>query len=153
MAASIARVVGKWSSNAQLRQTVAELGNSLPATEEYADLHEVARQLDIKNFALSAAGGRLVLSGAAQYQLQKDLLWRAIKEHDGWERDVVLDISVARSDIRGLHTVAAGETLASIARAYLGRASREVDIFEANRDRLNDPDQIFPGQQLVIPNR
>jgi nucleoid-associated protein YgaU len=28
-----------------------------------------------------------------------------------------------------------------------------MDIFDANRDRMNDPDQVFPGQQLLIPWR
>jgi nucleoid-associated protein YgaU len=25
------------------------------------------------------------------------------------------------------------------------------DIYEANRDKLDDPDKIFPGQELNIP--
>lgn len=140
MAASIARTAEKWSPSAQLRHNSAEL-------------YDVARELGIKNFAIDVAGDRLIITGMAVYNLQKDLLWKAIKEHDGWESDVMVDIRVERSDIHGVHTVAAGETLASIALEYLGSASREVDIFDCNRDRLNDVDQIFPGQQLVIPRR
>jgi nucleoid-associated protein YgaU len=139
MAASIARAVEKWPASAQV--------------ESYEDLYEVARRLNIEDFEISPAGDRVAISGSAQYQLQKDRLWQAIKQHEGWERDVVVEVTVERDDIRGIHTVAAGETLASIARTYLGRSSREIDIFEANRDRLNDIDQIFPGQQLVIPRR
>ena len=116
-------------------------------------MYDTARKLNIKEFEISTAGDRLLVTGVAMYQLQKDLLWKAIKEHDGWERDVVLDIDVERRDIRGVHTVGPGETLASIAREYLGSATRDIDIFEANRDRLNDFDQILPGQQLVIPRR
>ena len=143
MAASIARTIDKWSPTAQFRQNSAE----------YGDLYAVARDLNIQNFNVATVGDRVVITGSAVYQLQKDLLWNAIKHLDGWERDVVVDIAVERTDIRGIHTVRPGDTLASIAKSYLGKASRESDIFEANRDRLNDPDQIFPGQQLVIPRR
>jgi nucleoid-associated protein YgaU len=139
MAASIARTLDKWPASAQV--------------EAYADLYDAARALKIQDFEIATSGNRIAINGAAVYQLQKDLLWQAIKAHDGWERNVVVDIAVERTDIRGIHTVAAGETLASIARTYLGSSSREVDILDANRDRLNDLDQIFPGQQLVIPRR
>ena len=89
----------------------------------------------------------------ARYQLDREQLYEAIKQLDGWESKIVVNVGVERQDIRGFHTVAEGETLASIAEQYFQRASGDVAIFEANRDRLNDPDQIFPGQQLLIPWR
>jgi len=49
------------------------------------------------------------------------------------------------------HTVAAGETLSAIAEQYYGDASSATRIFEANQDRLSNPDLIYPGQQLAIP--
>ena len=49
------------------------------------------------------------------------------------------------------HTVAAGETLATIAEQYYGDASCSTRIFEANQDRLSNPDLIYPGQELAIP--
>jgi nucleoid-associated protein YgaU len=50
-----------------------------------------------------------------------------------------------------LHTVAKGDTLSHIAQAHYGKASAWPRIFEANRDQLDDPDRIFPGQVLRIP--
>jgi nucleoid-associated protein YgaU len=50
-----------------------------------------------------------------------------------------------------LHTVARGETLSHIAQAVYGRASQWRRIFDANRDQLDDPDRIHPGQVLKIP--
>ncbi|WP_134681870.1 LysM and BON domain-containing protein [Paracoccus ravus] len=49
------------------------------------------------------------------------------------------------------HTVQKGETLSEIAQEYLGKASRYPEIFEANRPMLSDPDKIYPGQMLRIP--
>ncbi|MTE00414.1 peptidoglycan-binding protein LysM [Paracoccus sp. YIM 132242] len=49
------------------------------------------------------------------------------------------------------HTVKKGETLSEIAKAYLGSAGKYNAIFEANRPMLSDPDRIYPGQTLRIP--
>lgn len=49
------------------------------------------------------------------------------------------------------YTVVAGDTLSEIAKAHYGKAGRWRAIFEANRDRIDDPDRIFPGQVLDIP--
>ena len=49
------------------------------------------------------------------------------------------------------HTVAKGDTLSHIAKEHYGKASKWHAIFEANRDQLDDPDKIFPGQVLKIP--
>lgn len=49
------------------------------------------------------------------------------------------------------HTVKKGETLSAIAKAYLGNANKYNAIFEANRPMLKDPDSIYPGQTLRIP--
>lgn len=49
------------------------------------------------------------------------------------------------------HTVEKGETLSAIAKKYLGDANKYHAIFEANRPMLSDPDKIYPGQKLRIP--
>jgi len=49
------------------------------------------------------------------------------------------------------YTVVSGDTLSKIAKAHYGKSSQWSSIFEANRDQLDDPDEIKPGQVLVIP--
>ena len=49
------------------------------------------------------------------------------------------------------YTVAKGDTLSKIAKEHYGKASKWPKIFEANRDQLDDPDRIQPGQVLKIP--
>ena len=47
--------------------------------------------------------------------------------------------------------VVAGDALSSIAQQFYGDATHWPRIFEANRDQIADPDLIFPGQVLRIP--
>lgn len=49
------------------------------------------------------------------------------------------------------YTVQKGDTLSHIAKHFYGKAGRWHAIFDANRDQLDDPDRIRPGQVLVIP--
>ena len=49
------------------------------------------------------------------------------------------------------YTVQKGDTLSHIAKQFYGKASRWNAIFDANRDQLDDPDRIQPGQVLRIP--
>ena len=49
------------------------------------------------------------------------------------------------------YTVASGDTLWKIAERFYGNGSHYTKIFEANTGVLDDPDRIFPGQKLVIP--
>lgn len=49
------------------------------------------------------------------------------------------------------HTVEKGESLSVIAKQHYGKASLWTRIYDANRDQLDDPDRIKPGQVLNIP--
>jgi nucleoid-associated protein YgaU len=49
------------------------------------------------------------------------------------------------------YTVVSGDTLSGIAEKYYDAASRWPVIYEANRYQIQDPDRIFEGQVLRIP--
>lgn len=49
------------------------------------------------------------------------------------------------------YTIESGDTLSKIAKEHLGHASAWRDIFEANRDVIENPDRIFPGQVIKLP--
>lgn len=49
------------------------------------------------------------------------------------------------------YTVKSGDSLSKIAKNELGDGNAWKKIFEANRDVLDDPDKIFPGQTLKLP--
>ena len=50
------------------------------------------------------------------------------------------------------YTVVKGDTLSKISKQFYGNANDYMRIFEANRDQLKDPDKIYPGQVLKIPD-
>lgn len=50
------------------------------------------------------------------------------------------------------YTVESGDTLWKIAENMYGSGNKYMKIFEANTSILKNPDKIFPGQKLVIPD-
>lgn len=49
------------------------------------------------------------------------------------------------------YVVASGDSLSKIAKKFYGDASKWRRIFEANKDRISNPDMIQPGWSLKIP--
>lgn len=49
------------------------------------------------------------------------------------------------------HEVKQGDTLWKLSASYYGNGALFPQIFEANRDKLSNPDRIVNGQVLVIP--
>ncbi|QIN77649.1 LysM peptidoglycan-binding domain-containing protein [Rubrobacter marinus] len=49
------------------------------------------------------------------------------------------------------YAVEPGDSLSGLAERFLGDGGRWRAIFQANRDRIEDPDPIFAGQTLRIP--
>ncbi len=54
-------------------------------------------------------------------------------------------------DATQYHEVVSGDTLSKLAEKYYGDASLYMEIFEANKDALSDPNTIAIGQKLRIP--
>jgi len=106
-----------------------------------------------KNVEVKEEGGKLHLKGTTEYQMQANKVWDQIKTVPTWANEVVADIRAERNDIFGLYTVQPGDTLSKLAKAHLGDANRYMDIFNLNKDQLNDPNMIKVGQQLKLPGK
>lgn len=97
--------------------------------------------------------GKLYFNGLVKNQDEANKIWDAIKTVPDWRNDVVAEIKVdpnAKAQ-QTTYTVKSGDTLSKIAKEYLGDANAYMKIFDANKDQLNDPDKIKPGQVLKIP--
>ena len=125
----------------------------LAFASKYQSLEALASKLGIRNFQVKEQGGKLYMSGTTTYQLEKDLFWDELVKIPNYEAEVTADIRAERSDIHGIHTVQKGDTLSKMAKVHLDDANRYMEIFNANKDKLKDPDMIQPGQQLLIPKR
>jgi nucleoid-associated protein YgaU len=63
-------------------------------------------------------------------------------------------VAVSRPESGELSTfvlINEGDTLWGIAERELGSGARYTEIFAANREVIEDPDLIFPGQKIRIP--
>jgi nucleoid-associated protein YgaU len=59
--------------------------------------------------------------------------------------------STAPATPRRTVTVEAGDSLSKIAKRELGDGNKWRAIYDANRDKIKDPDLIHPGQVLTLP--
>jgi nucleoid-associated protein YgaU len=63
-----------------------------------------------------------------------------------------LAIETAQPEFQvAMTTVQPGSTLWAIARDHFGSGVMYVEVFAANRDRIRDPDLIYPGQVFRMP--
>ena len=122
-------------------------------TDKYASLMSQVQAVGVKNLQVKEANGKLVVSGTTEYQMEKDLLWDAIKKVPGWDQEIQADIKAERSDVWGVWEVKPGESLSKIAKSAYDNANEYMRIFEANKNILTDPNVIHPGQKLVIPKK
>jgi nucleoid-associated protein YgaU len=138
--------------------------------DKYASAIQTAKNLRMQGSA-DERDGKLYFHGTVNTQDEANQIWNAIKTVPDWRNDVVADIKAsgasAASGASGTasagpaqpgasaspmtYTVKAGDTLSKIAKEHLGQASAYMEIFEANRDQLTNPDLIKPGQVLKIP--
>ena len=59
--------------------------------------------------------------------------------------------STAPADHGQSYTVQSGDSLSKIAKRVYGDANKWHTIFDANRDKITNPDLIHPGQVLTLP--
>jgi nucleoid-associated protein YgaU len=60
--------------------------------------------------------------------------------------------SSAEGESAKTYTVQKGDSLSKIAKEFYGDANKWKKIYEANKDRIKNPDVIQIGWELVIPD-
>lgn len=120
--------------------------------EKYQTLLELANT-NGTSYELAEGDGVLHVTGTAPDEAAKSALWAEYERIDPEFRssDLILNISSAGAAAGGgenTYTVVSGDSLSKIGSKY-GIAWKA--IYDANRDILNDPDKIYPGQELRIP--
>ena len=103
---------------------------------------------------------KLFVKASAGTEALKNEIWNQIKLVDPNYTDLTCEIgidpSLAPSSPSGAgeksYTVQPGDSLSKIAKEFYGNASSYMKIFEANKDKLSDPNKIQVGQVLKIPN-
>jgi nucleoid-associated protein YgaU len=49
------------------------------------------------------------------------------------------------------YVIQSGDSLSKIARQFYGNANDWQKIYQANKDKIKDPNMIHPGQKIIIP--
>lgn len=121
--------------------------------EKYSYAIQTAKNLRMQGSA-DERDGKLYFHGAVNSQDDVNKIWDAIKSIPEWRDEIVADIKATgktATATANTYTVKSGDTLSKIAKTLLGDANAYMDIFNANRDQLTDPNTIQPGQVLKIP--
>jgi LysM repeat protein len=130
--------------------------------KKYESVLRTIEQQGVHLTNLHVENDKLLIRGQAPTQEAKNRVWDQIKVVDpNFSSDFVADITVdpsaspvaQRTDAAAgqTYTVKPGDTLSKIAQHFYGSSSEYMKIFNANRDKLIDPNKIFPGQDLIIP--
>jgi nucleoid-associated protein YgaU len=122
--------------------------------QKYASVLNSINQSGVQLSHVHIQDDKLYIEGACGSEAIKNKIWDQVKLVDPTFGDLTLNLSVDASlaPKPQVYTVAAGDSLSKIAKQFYGNASEYMKIYNANRDKLNDPNTIKPGQQLVIPS-
>lgn len=60
-------------------------------------------------------------------------------------------VGASRVSAARKYTVQPGDALSKISKQFYGDANQYMKIFDANKDKLSDPDKIRAGIELSIP--
>jgi len=137
--------------------------------QKYASVLDVINSSGVKLSHMHIQDNKLFLQGAAGSDAIKNRVWDEVKKVNPSLNDITVDLTVdpaaapppatqaAAASASGgsskgrTYTVTAGDSLSKIAKNFYGNANQYMKIFEANKDKLSDPDKIKPGQVLTIP--
>lgn len=134
---------------------------------KYSSVLQVIQQQGVRLTHLHVQDNKLFLKGAAPSQDVKNNVWNQIKAVDASLSDITCDLTVdpsiappkaaaaaapASASSSRTYKVQPGDTLSKIAKQFYGNANDYNRIFDANRDKLDNPDKIQVGQELTIPS-
>jgi len=123
--------------------------------QKYASVLTLIDKNGVKLSHIHIQDDKFYLEGVCGSEVIKNKIWDQIKALNPSLNDITcnftVDPSAAPPPVR-TYTVAAGDSLSKIAKNFYGNASQYLKIFEANKDKLSDPDKVRVGQELVIPD-
>ena len=120
----------------------------------YQSVLQVIQNKQVHLANLHLQDGKLFMKGTAPSQDAANAVWDEIKRINPKADDITADFLIdtnLQKDIQRTYKVQTGDTLSKISQHFYGDANKYMRIFEANRDKLKDPNKIQVGQELKIP--
>ena len=132
---------------------------------KYQTVIDMVQTQGVRLANLHIQDGKLFIKGTAPSLEAANAVWDEIKRVNPRADDITADFPVdssmaapaaaqagtARSQGQQTYTVKPGDTLSKISKQFYGNANDYMRIFNANKDKLKDPDKISVGQELKIP--
>ena len=121
---------------------------------------EIERDLggNIRNLGVMYNNGKVTLQGEASSHAAREKAVliagnvRGVNSVDDDKLTVAGQAAAQTANYQAnYYTIESGDTLSKIAKEKYGDAGKWNDIFEANREVIKDPDKIYPGQRIRIP--
>lgn len=138
--------MGLWNFVKESGKSLFGAAEAAEAPQEDVLLKEVEELgLDMSGLGISVDGDTVTVTGDAVSDEMKEKVILAVGNVEG------VAAVEAEAAAAVFHTVEKGDNLWKIAEKALGNGARYTEIFEANKPMLKDPDLIYPGQVLRIP--
>ncbi len=118
--------------------------------DKYQSLIDLANNVGVSDLNINEGEDVLHITGTAPSADAKQQLWDEYGRIDPDYRagDLVLNIDAPETSST-TYTIQSGDTLSKIGSNY---GVSWQSIYEANRDVIDDPDKIYPGQEIQIPS-
>ncbi len=134
-----AKILGKGNDNENVKSLIEKENKTMP----------------IDNLDVDVQGDTVVLKGNAKSAEDRVKAALIAGNIEGVTKVVTDDLTTddgleALDDL--YYEIQKGDTLWRVAEIYYKDGSRYKEIFEANREVIKDPDKIYPGQMIRIPN-
>ena len=116
----------------------------------------VAQDLPIQdiNVLYESASATITVSGAVPDQQTREKMILCCGNVQGVEHvNDALTVGASDAGQSQWYTVQSGDSLSKIAQNFYGDSGKHEAIFEANQPMLSDPNRIYPGQTLRIPQQ
>ncbi|MEM1096635.1 MAG: peptidoglycan-binding protein LysM [Bacteroidota bacterium] len=112
----------------------------------------------VSDLTVAFTEGTVVLGGSAASYAAKEKAVLLAGNVEGVERvDDRITVAVPEEEVPAVpepkfYTIQKGDSLWKVASKNYGDGNKWQALFEANREVIQDPDKIYPGQQIRIPD-
>lgn len=128
----------RWTSDSVIKNTTGI--DVLIDGHSHEEYNKYVQNKEGKDVLLTQTGTKLKNIGKLTIQIDGSLKAELIS-------------AVAAGAGTGSYTVKSGDNLSRIAKKELGSYNRWNEIYEANKDKMKDPDTLAVGTELVIPGK